>query len=153
MLFLLFQLGAERYALDASRVVEVLPLVELTPIPTPPHGVIGFFSYRGESVPVLDLCQIILRQPVRERFTTRIILIHYSDREGRACRLGLIAENVAHVVRKEKSDFQESPLQFGEPPYLGPMLFDQHGIVRWVREDRLLSNDVRDMIYAEGRFQ
>ena len=38
MLFLLFQLGNDRYALDASRVVEVLPLVELKHLPLAPRG-------------------------------------------------------------------------------------------------------------------
>ena len=33
MLFLLFQLGEDRYALDTGRVIEVLPLVAITPIP------------------------------------------------------------------------------------------------------------------------
>ena len=36
MLFLLFQLGQDRYALDASRVVEVVPLLTLKQFPRPP---------------------------------------------------------------------------------------------------------------------
>jgi len=63
MLFLTFQLGAERYALDASRVVEVLPLVELRKIPNAPHGVAGIFNYRGQPVPVADLSDLILHNP------------------------------------------------------------------------------------------
>lgn len=147
MLFLLFQLGTERYALDASRVVEVLPLLELKPISNPPRGVAGIFSYRGDAVPAVDLSQLILRQSVQERLTTRIIVVQHSDGQGHLRRLGLIAEHVTQVVRKEEKDFQESSLRLGEPPYLGPMLFDQRGIVRWVREDRLLSNDVRDAVF------
>ena len=47
MLFLVFQLGQDRYALDTGTVAEVLPLVEITPIPLAPAGMAGLFNYRG----------------------------------------------------------------------------------------------------------
>ena len=47
MLFLLFQLGKDRYALEASRVVEVVPLLALKQLPQAPKGVAGIFNYRG----------------------------------------------------------------------------------------------------------
>jgi chemotaxis-related protein WspB len=153
MLFLLFQLGADRYALDASRVVEVLPLLELKPVPSAPRGVAGLFSYRGEPVPAVDLSQLILGRPAVERLTTRIILTHYSDAEGVSRRLGLIAENVTQVVQKAEADFREGGLTLGDAPYLGPMLIDDRGVVRRVREDRLLPNAVRDALFTEPASQ
>jgi chemotaxis-related protein WspB len=60
MLFLLFQLGKERYALQASRVVEVVPLLELKQLPQAPKGVAGIINYRGRPVPVVDLCALTL---------------------------------------------------------------------------------------------
>ena len=41
MLFLLFRLGHDRYALEARRVVEVVPLLALKKIPQAPRGVVG----------------------------------------------------------------------------------------------------------------
>jgi chemotaxis-related protein WspB len=60
MLFLLFQLGSERYALDASRVVEVVPLLCLQRLPQAPPGVAGVFNYRGQPVPAVDLSQLTM---------------------------------------------------------------------------------------------
>ncbi len=37
MLFLLFQLGKDRYVLEAARVIEVLPLMDLKQIPEAPE--------------------------------------------------------------------------------------------------------------------
>ena len=54
MLFLLFQLGKERYALEATRVVEVVPLLALKQLPQAPKGVAGIFNYRGRPVPAGD---------------------------------------------------------------------------------------------------
>ena len=148
MLFLLFQLGAERYALDARRVESVLPLVELQALAGAPRAVAGVFNYRGTPVPVVDLRELIWREPVQLRLATRIILIKAGDSQNHPRWLGLIAENVSRMVRKELSEFQESALRRGEPPFLGPMLFDQQGIIRLLREDRLLSHETSQALYS-----
>jgi chemotaxis-related protein WspB len=44
MLFLVFQLGTDRYAIEAAQVVEVLPLVNAKHIPRAPRGVAGLFN-------------------------------------------------------------------------------------------------------------
>ena len=63
MLFLVFQLGKDRYALEARRVVEVVPLLGLKKVPQAPKAVAGIFNYRGRPVPAIDLCQLALGQP------------------------------------------------------------------------------------------
>src|SRR5215471_14522815 len=79
MLFLLFQLGNDRYALEARRVVEAVPLLELTRLPQAPKGVAGIFNYRGHPVPAIDLCELTLGVAASERFSTRIIIVHHPD--------------------------------------------------------------------------
>jgi chemotaxis-related protein WspB len=91
MLFLLFQLGDDRYALDTGRVAEVLPLVAITPIPKAPTGVAGLFNYHGAPVPAIDLSQLTMGRPARNRMNTRIVLVHYPDGRGKTHLLGLIA--------------------------------------------------------------
>ena len=46
MLFLAFQVGADRYALETARVVEVLAMVELRKIAGAPVGTAGEFVYQ-----------------------------------------------------------------------------------------------------------
>ena len=50
MLFLLFELGTDRYALDARQIAEVLPLVAITQFPQMSPAVSGVFNYRGAPV-------------------------------------------------------------------------------------------------------
>src|SRR5580692_2688337 len=83
VLFLLFQLGHDRYALEASRVLEVLPLLELKKLPGAPRGVAGIFNYRGRPVPAVDLSEMTLGRPASERLSTRIIVVNYPDETGR----------------------------------------------------------------------
>jgi len=149
MLFLLFQLGKDRYALEASRVVEVVPLVGFRRLPQAPKAVAGMFNYRGRAVPAVDLCELTLGQPASERLSTRIIIINYPDGEGRDHLLGLIAEHATATLRTEPGNFGDTGLQIAKAPYLGPVLMDSSGPIQWVQEQRLLSAPVRDLLFSE----
>jgi chemotaxis-related protein WspB len=103
MLFLHFQIGEESYALDADRIVEILPLVELNAIRHAPEGIAGSFDYRGRFISVVDLCALELGRPARPRLSTRIIVTRLA--EGDDAPVGLIAENATDTLRCDPSDF------------------------------------------------
>jgi chemotaxis-related protein WspB len=149
MLFLLFQLGNDRYALDASRVIEVMPLLELKQLPQAPKGVAGIFNYRGRPVPAVDLCALTLGRPANERFSTRIIVVNYADDSGTPHLLGLIAEHATDMLRKDVADFVDPGLKLREAPYLGPILMNDKHPVQWIDEQRLLPENVRDLLFSE----
>ena len=147
MLFLLFQLGSERYALQAGRVVEVLPLLCLQRLAQAPAGVAGVFNYRGQPVPAVDLSVLTVGKPSQECLSTRIVIINYPDREGRLHLLGLIAEHATDTLRADTSDFVEHGIKVGAP-YLGPVMAGPKGPIQWLREQRLLSEPVRDSLFS-----
>jgi chemotaxis-related protein WspB len=149
MLFLLFQLGKDRYALEASRVVEVVPLLEMKQLPQAPKGVVGIFNYRGRPVPAVDLSTLTLGQPANERFSTRIIIVNYPDDRGTNRLLGLIAERATETLRKDAKDFVDSGVKLGQAPYLGPILMDDLSPVQWIYEQRLLPEPVRNVLFSE----
>jgi chemotaxis-related protein WspB len=150
MLFLLFQLGNDRYALDASRVVEVVPLLEMKQLPQAPKGVAGIFNYRGRPVPAVDLSALTLGRPAGERFSTRIIIVNYPDDTGTHRLLGLIAEHATETLRKDPKDFVDSGVKLGQAPYLGPILMQDPSPVQWIYEQRLLPEPVRDVLFSEA---
>jgi chemotaxis-related protein WspB len=149
MLFLLFQLGHERYALEASRVVEVVPLLALKRLPQAPRGVAGIFNYRGRPVPAVDLGELTLGRPAREHFSTRIIIIHYPDDHGTDRLLGLIAEQATELLRKEPQDFSEPGVKLEAAPYLGPVLMEGNRAIQRIYEQRLLPEPVRQLLFSE----
>lgn len=148
MLFLLFQIGDERYALDASHVVEVLPLLELKRLPQSPAGLAGLFNYRGRPVPAIDLCALTLGHPASECLSTRLILVNCQDESGASHLVGLIAEKATGMLRREAKDFVDPGLKLGQAPYLGPVLMDNQGTIQWLDEQRLLSAPVRQLLFA-----
>ncbi|WP_024303716.1 chemotaxis protein CheW [Pseudogulbenkiania sp. MAI-1] len=147
MLFLLFQLGDERYVVDARQVVEVLPLLHIKRIPLAPPGVAGAFNYRGTPVPVVDLCQLALQRPAEARLSTRLIVVDYPDSRQVRRRLGLIAERVTGTLRRGQEDFVSPGISNAEAPYLGPVTSDAQGMVQWLDIGTLLPAAVRDVLY------
>jgi chemotaxis-related protein WspB len=148
MLFLLFQLGPDRYALEASRVIEVVPLLELKRLPQAPPGVAGIFNYRGQPLPAVDLCSLTLGQPASERLSTRIIIVNFPGARGAERLVGLIAEHATEMLRKNPEDFVHSGIRVSTAPYLGPILLDPQGPIQWIHEQRLLAQPLRDMLFS-----
>ena len=147
VLLLLFKLGNDRYALNASQVVEVLPLVSLKKVPQALPGVAGVFSYHGDPVPVIDLCELVLGKPASPRLSTRIILVKYPTR-GREDRvLGLIAEQATETVKRELDDFTSPGVAADGAPYLGPVVTDSRGLIQLVEVAKLLPGPVRDVLF------
>ena len=149
MLFILFQLGRDRYALDAAQVAEVLPLVQVKKIPHAPAGVAGVFTYRGAPVPVLDLSQLALGRAARSRLSTRVLLVNYPDASGAKRLLGLIAENATETLRREPADFVASGVKADVAPYLGPVATDPRGLIQWIAVDKLLPETVREALFQQ----
>jgi chemotaxis-related protein WspB len=149
MLFLLFELGKDRYALDVRQIAAVLPLVGVKQIPKAPQAMNGLFNYHGAPVPVVDLSQLTLGRPSARRLSTRIVLVHYPDQSGRTHLLGLIAERATQTARHEPSDFVASGVTNSGAPYLGPVVTDARGLVQWIDVRRLLPPSFRDLLFQE----
>jgi chemotaxis-related protein WspB len=150
MLFLLFQLGDARYALDAGLIAEVLPCIAVTSIPQAPSEVAGVHNYRGAPVPAIDLNQLMLGRPAQRRLSTRLVLVHVPGRNGGSRLLGLIAEKATGTFRRERTDFMASGISNDRAPYLGPVAADAGGLVQWVDVTKLLPSSVLDALFTDG---
>jgi chemotaxis-related protein WspB len=149
MLFLLFQVGQNRYALEARRVVEVIPLLELKPLAQAPRGVAGVFNYHGRPVPAVDLSAVILGRPASELLSTRIIIVNHPDDSGASRLLGLIAERATGMLRKDARDFIDPGFKQNTSTQVGPILMDGNGPIHWVHEQRWLSEGVSKLLSSE----
>ncbi len=147
MLFVLFQLGRDRYALAAASVAEVLPLVQVKTLPLAPPGIAGVFNYRGAPVPVIDLSAIALGRAAMQRLGTRLILTHQKDRDGNPRLLGLVAEQATETLRCDPAEFVPAGVNSPGAPYLGPVRADSRGLIQWIEPDRLLTEAVREALF------
>jgi len=151
MLYLILQLGEERYALDTSRIVEIVPYVNLKPVPHAPGYVSGVFNFRSTLVPVIDLCCIVSGQPSRTWLTTRIVVVEYPlDEPGRETReLGLLVEQVSDTRKLDDSQFESPGIAMPDSPYLGDIARLEDGLVQRVEARQLLPDTVRNLLFRE----
>lgn len=149
MLFILFQIGRDRYALSAARIIEVLPLINLKRVPCAPDGVAGVLNYHGTPVPVIDLNEMMLAQPAARRLSTRIILVKYPLEAQLPRALGLVAEHATNMIHRSIEDFIETGVESQDARYLGKVTNDPGGLIQWIEVERLLTSEVRSVLFRE----
>ena len=91
---LTFRVADDAYAIDARRIVEVVPRVDLRSVPHAPDYFVGLFHYRGSIAPVVDMGLLMGAAACRDSLSTRIILVDVPGRDGTRMLLGLLAEHV-----------------------------------------------------------
>ena len=148
MLMLVFQLGASRYALDVRGISEVAPYARLEPLARAPAYVAGLFDFRGELVPVIDLCRLVGDVACKAHMTSRIMLVAYRLPGGEQRLLGLLAEQVTETLKLDPASFTDAGVRVDDTPFLGDIARDESGMIRLLRPDQLLSPAVRDLLFA-----
>lgn len=149
MLMLLFYVGDERYALESSQVIEIIPRVILRKQHHTPEHIAGLFNYRGKIVPVIDLCQLIQGLPCPSSLSSRIIMVNYLGIDHTTHLLGLMAQRVTETLNKQATDLVATGLEMSEAPYLGEMIIDEQGMIQRLRLEYLLSDSQRAYLLPE----
>jgi chemotaxis-related protein WspB len=159
MLFLLFELDGDRYALDAAEIVEVLALVPTKSIPGAPAWIAGVFERHGESVPVIDVPQLALGRAARQLRSTRLVLVRYgAAHAGHEVAsgggepqhlLGLIVERATQTRRIERGQFAGSGVATPHARWLGPVASDATGLVQWVKVQQMLDDNVKALLFPQ----
>jgi len=147
MLFILFEAGGERYAIEARRVVEVAPMLGLKKLPRAPRGLAGVFNYRGRAVPAIDISELTVEKPAAELLSTRMIIVNCAGGDGQDRLVGLIAERGTEMLRKDPHEFRHPGIELAAAPYLGPVLLEPGGSIQWIREQNLLPDQIREFVF------
>jgi chemotaxis-related protein WspB len=147
MLFLVFELDGDRYALEARQLIEVLPLVNLKRLSKAPPGIAGMFDYHGQPVPAVDLSEVILGRAARRRMNTRMVIVNYPVADNAPRPLGLIAERATATAQLDAAQFTETGVSHGDAPYLGPVARDTRGLIQWLTVSQLLPPAARNVLF------
>ena len=102
--YLAFQLGPEEYALDITRISEIIKPREYTDIPRVPAFILGLISLRGVVVPVFDLRRRFNLGEAQIGPAARIIVC----REGEVTA-GLLVDCINQVVRLAEDRIEPPP--------------------------------------------
>ncbi|WP_233888668.1 chemotaxis protein CheW [Paraburkholderia flagellata] len=156
MLFLVFELDGERYALEAREIAHVLPLAPVRAFPGTPAYIAGVIDYEGAPVPVVDLPMLALGRPARALMSTRLVLVYDRGDDAGATasgapprRLALLLEGATRTQSIAPERFAEGGIATPEARWLGPVAPDERGFVQWVKVAHLLDARVRALLFPE----
>ncbi|MFC1845002.1 chemotaxis protein CheW [Thermodesulfobacteriota bacterium] len=151
MLLLLFEIGNGRYALETNRIIEIVPLVNLKKIPTTPAHVAGLMNYRGEGIPVVDLCQLIDNSPFEDVLSTRIIIVSYPIKNLGEKPLGLIANNVTETVRTKLNKPPPTGVFMDSSLYNGDETHEASDMIQWFDVKKILAEEEIALLFEEEK--
>ncbi len=142
--YVIFQLGGEGYALEVSRVQEVIDLGHLTQVPGGPRWLKGVINLRGHVVPVWDL-RIPFDLAVDAKLGRSPCVLMVETQLANDIRVnGLLVDRVSDVLDFNPDDVQPAP-----PLGLGKASPFVRGLIRH-QERFLLVLDVDRVFTALG---
>lgn len=100
-----FVVGEVHYAIDISRVREIVNPLHITPLPHTPPEVSGVSDHRGDVVPVIDLrVRFGLARPEGEGRSTKWILVAIGGQV-----VGLVVDAVTEVFGARNDEIRATP--------------------------------------------
>lgn len=147
MLFMQFKINDDRYIIEAKDIIEIVPFANLKRIPKAPPYVAGLLNYRGETVPVIDICYLMDEKASELKLSSRIALVNYKDDDGKSVCIGLLIEHLTETVRYDASDFSDSGVKLKDNPYLGKVVIDNNCIVQMVNIRKVIPEEARAILF------
>lgn len=134
-----FRLGQQTCALPIEPIVQIIPMVTITPIPQANQAVEGVINVRGKTVPVINLRHHLGIQRAALQLHTPILLVQ----NGQGI-MGLIVDEVIEVLSlpvDEVADFADFlPRGLREVPILQGLAHIQNNAVLLLNLDHLFSS-------------
>ena len=99
-----FNLHEEEYAIEITKVKEIILLEGVTHVPQMPDFIEGIINLRGNIIPVIDLRKRFNLPCSEQTDQTRIVVTRMDERI-----VGLIVDSVSQVMKIPHGDIQEPP--------------------------------------------
>ena len=106
--YLSFNLDDEVFALDISKVREVLEYTTVTKVPQTPAFMQGVINLRGSVVPVIDM-RLKFGMSVTEKTINTCVIIVEINLDGNTTVLGAMADSVQEVFELEDDQIEPAP--------------------------------------------
>ena len=87
-----FEIEGHYYGINILKLIEIVPMLRIKPIPRGPEFLEGVINLRGDIIPVIDLCKYFDHPGHTFTFESRILISSFKSR-----KLGFIVDGVRNV--------------------------------------------------------
>ena len=106
--YLTFYLGPELFGIEILQVKVIEEFQTVTDVPLLPAYLRGVINFRGNVIPVVDLCELFYRRP--GEITDRSCIVILDIRvDGERVEAGVLVDSVNEVVEIDSANIDEPP--------------------------------------------
>ena len=106
--YLSFKLSEEVFAINVSKVLNILEVSKITKIPKAPDYMKGVINLRGSVLPVVDM-RIKFGLPEKENTVDTSIIVLSIDLDGEPVLAGILVDAVREVLELKSAEITPSP--------------------------------------------
>jgi len=106
--YLSFIVCEELFAVNVTKVLEVLQKQRITHVPNAPGYIRGIINFRGDVVPVFE-SRVKFNLPSRDDAAAYVVIVLDLSREGEVFRIGAIVDKVKDVINIEDAEIKPVP--------------------------------------------
>ncbi len=106
--YLSFNLGDEEFAVNVSKVLNILEMLKITEVPKSPEYMKGVINLRGTVLPVIDT-RIKFGMTPTEYTNNTCIVVMEIEMDNDIVKVGALVDSVQAVMELEDSEIQPPP--------------------------------------------
>jgi len=106
--YLSFRMSEEVFAINVSKVINILEMQPITKVPKMPVYMKGVINLRGTVLPVVDL-RLKFGLPEKEMTVDTSIIVLNIEKDGDMVMLGILVDSVREVLEFRDEDISPSP--------------------------------------------
>ncbi|HPY95792.1 MAG TPA: chemotaxis protein CheW [Candidatus Cloacimonadota bacterium] len=150
--YLSFNLLDELYGINVDRILQIIAIPDITPIPKTPDFVKGVINLRGKIIPVIDLRKKI--HLPSEDYTDRTSIVIIKVESGnREIFIGTIVDKVLEVMDISQEDIENTP-DFGiklNTEYIAGIAKVKGKVITLLNINRVLTEEELSIISKESK--
>lgn len=152
--YISFLLGEDTYAIDVSRVLEVLEIQKITRLPNTLPFIRGIINFRNEVVPVIDT-HIKIKLPELVETEKTVIIIIEIEYQEKPLIVGMLADGVQDVIQIQELSIKSTPgigSEIGKQ-FVRGMLIGETGFIMIIDIDKVFMDDELDVLNGHAQSQ
>ena len=142
MLHLIARQSGATFAIDAGRIIEILPWIDLNEPIGESERVSGLLTYRGRVLPTVDLGPLVGKAPSKDLLSARILVVDDPRVRSGTARHALLVQALGDMTRLDAEMIAIATKEAVKPPkgqrFLGPVVPYGDEPVRILYPERVL---------------
>lgn len=105
MIFITFKSDESLFCIESKDVTEIVRMVKISPMPSESGKISGLISYRGETIPVLEVSRYIKSSSKVYQPENVIIVVHYNN-----YKVALLADDLQDILDSDDAHIENHSL-------------------------------------------